>query len=741
MQKKFRQYRLLMELSSKYTHVAYLASMIEDSEHQVVVVVFSSSLFSFPYERENLLRKVQHIKNLGNQYFVPILDMGIEEGQPFVVYEYLPNGSLRSRLQNISPRRLELQEALTIVLQVGEALDYAHEYNIIHNNLKPENILFDSNGQAVLADFYIVNSKYAIIHNQTDEEYAFCYMAPELLVGVYGARGDQYALGCLAYELITGRLPFAKQSLEAIMRRPREAKPAPLSESVADLPPSLEAAVFRALAKDPDERFFDCSLFLDGVRSALRMAKETKAASLPNSQEPVLSSSFAFFAGPLGLTEPEDMVRPKMDGAVPPSSTSNKDREISSILKIAEDAGIGEKSPKQGTETFWVSKSLVGQEASKLPILKANENAEEVENFSSAKQTNETSYAPQPLLEKEENTLIAEEAADPMHQMNEAETSEMISLFETNGESMEYTWEIPEHPLRKDSPFEVKGSSVNSPLTRPVRHGRRKGRALLLVMSLVISLIISLGIIVVWDAHVNFLPNQDNRPNQSNTSVHPTPVVTRAIVSLIGQLPTPTVSFAPTPTPIPISRPAPIPFLSFSLTAYMNNEGIGSAPGQANFDGSGYAYPAGQLPLAGQRTFNGVPYLFPGSKSGVNDNVVALGQTIKFPQGNYQQAFLLVAASWGQASGTVTIHYTDGSTSSALVSAPDWDTGGSSGSVVQTACRYSSTGNDQAAVHIYAVQITINSGKIASSLTLPSIAKPAPSQPSLHVFALTLHHA
>ena len=121
MQKKFRQYRLLMELSSKYTHVAYLASMIEDSEHQVVLVVFSSSLFSFPYDHENLLRKAQHIKNLRNQYFVPILDMGIEEGQPFVVYEYLPNGSLRSRLQNISPGRLELQEALTIVLQVGEA--------------------------------------------------------------------------------------------------------------------------------------------------------------------------------------------------------------------------------------------------------------------------------------------------------------------------------------------------------------------------------------------------------------------------------------------------------------------------------------------------------------------------------------------------------------------------------------------------------------------------------------------
>ena len=106
-------------------------------------------------------------------------------------------------------------------------------------------------------------------------------------------------------------------------------------------------------------------------------------------------------------------------------------------------------------------------------------------------------------------------------------------------------------------------------------------------------------------------------------------------------------------------------FVPISLSSYVNNEGIGSAPGQANLEGSGYAYPADQLPQAGQRTLNGVSYLFPGSAPGANDNVVALGQTIKLPQGYYQQAFLLVAASDGSASGMVIVHYTDGSTSSA----------------------------------------------------------------------------
>ena len=81
-------------------------------------------------------------------------------------------------------------------------------------------------------------------------------------------------------------------------------------------------------------------------------------------------------------------------------------------------------------------------------------------------------------------------------------------------------------------------------------------------------------------------------------------------------------------------------FVPVPLPRYFNNKGIGSAPGQGNFDGSGYAYPANQLPPAGQTVLNGVPYQFPGSAPGTNDNIAALGQTITLPQGNYQQASL-----------------------------------------------------------------------------------------------------
>jgi alpha-L-fucosidase len=156
-------------------------------------------------------------------------------------------------------------------------------------------------------------------------------------------------------------------------------------------------------------------------------------------------------------------------------------------------------------------------------------------------------------------------------------------------------------------------------------------------------------------------------------------------------------------------------------------------------DGSGYSFPADRLPQAGQLTLRGVPYLFPGSSSGASDNVVALGQTITIPQGNYQQAFLLVTSTWGSSSGAVTINYTDGSSSSGSLEVPDWLSGPSG--ILSTSYRYSPTGADQNVSYIYGLQIGIDRTKVVKSLTLPSTAQPGPQQISLHIFALTLQHA
>jgi serine/threonine protein kinase len=111
----------------------------------------------------------------------------------------------------------------------------------------------------------------AIVRDNTAGEYSSCYLAPEQFEGIYDARSDQYALGCMAYELITGRLPFAVRSLKASKKHRGNALSAPLFESMADLdlPHAFEAAIFKALARDPAERFFDFSLFLEVIQSVL----------------------------------------------------------------------------------------------------------------------------------------------------------------------------------------------------------------------------------------------------------------------------------------------------------------------------------------------------------------------------------------------------------------------------------------------------------------------------------------
>ena len=269
MQAKFRQYDLKTELAQKHSHFTYLASPTNEPERQVVLTIFASSLFHSPHEGKNLLLKAECIRQLKHPHLLPILDMGIEQERLFIVREYLPNGSLRSYLKRHSPKHLRLGEALNKVAKVGQALAYAHEHDIIHGNIKPENILLDADGQAFLTDFNLINGNSIIIRDSIAEEYAFCYMAPETFSGTCDAKCDQYALGCLAYELITGHMPFAARSFPLMKVQHSYALPQRLSRWVAHLPPSLEAVILKTLAKDPARRYPDISQFLKAIRSVM----------------------------------------------------------------------------------------------------------------------------------------------------------------------------------------------------------------------------------------------------------------------------------------------------------------------------------------------------------------------------------------------------------------------------------------------------------------------------------------
>jgi serine/threonine protein kinase len=293
MQAQFHHYKILKELAKKYSHSTYLAVPMDEPKRRVVLVVFSASLFSSDDEREAVLEKAEALKKLHHPHLVPIVDLGIAEQRPFVAREYVPHPSLRSYLKQLAPKRLKLQDALALLLQVGEALVYAHSQKIVHGNLKPENILLDAQGRARLTDFSLLEKKKVMVRDQAAEEYAFCYLAPEQLVGTWDASADQYMMGCLCYELITGGVPFATEGLVSLIRDwSHSVQPAPLSEKVPNLPPSLEAAVLKAMEKDPSNRFEDLSLFLEEMRAAVVPSEPAFPLSRPEATDKQKPRSF-----------------------------------------------------------------------------------------------------------------------------------------------------------------------------------------------------------------------------------------------------------------------------------------------------------------------------------------------------------------------------------------------------------------------------------------------------------------
>ena len=181
--------------------------------------------------------------------------------------EYAPNGSLKERIIRQQGKPLPTEEAVIILSQVGQALQYAHQQNIIHRDLKPENILFDTRGEAVLADFGIA----AVLASARTRQVGFggtpAYMAPEQFEGIISTKSDQYALGCIAYELLTGRKPFTipHPSLEAMwFQHARISSVAPRQINPR-LPKHVERAILKAMAKQRTDRYADISAFFTAL--------------------------------------------------------------------------------------------------------------------------------------------------------------------------------------------------------------------------------------------------------------------------------------------------------------------------------------------------------------------------------------------------------------------------------------------------------------------------------------------
>jgi eukaryotic-like serine/threonine-protein kinase len=274
-------YRLLRLLGGGGFGEVYLVEHARNHSYAAVKILQarltrSEDLKAFINEARTFRLKHPHI--------VPLLDFGIALNDvPYLVMEYASRGTLRER--HPLGAQVPLPTVVSYVNQVASALQYAHDLYLIHRDVKPENMLVGANGDILLTDFGIAT----VAHNsytlpkQQQEGFGgtVSYMAPEQIEGKPRPASDQYALGILTYEWLSGKRPFQGTPMEVMMQHVT-APPASLSQQVPMLTPMVEQVVFTALAKDPRQRFGSIQAFATAL---------TQASQLHQSFPPPQSSS------------------------------------------------------------------------------------------------------------------------------------------------------------------------------------------------------------------------------------------------------------------------------------------------------------------------------------------------------------------------------------------------------------------------------------------------------------------
>ena len=254
-------YRLTKEIARGSFGSVYLAQHTVLTERKVAVKLLHAHLNS-QQEREQFLQEARYLEQLSHPHILNLIDVGIHDGLPYLIMTYAANGSLRDKLRSYSSTIIPETQALVILSQVGQGLYYAHQKNIIHRDLKPENILFDAQGHALLADFGIatmltnISMKQVTVISGTPS-----YMAPEQFRGNVSKESDQYALGCIAYELFTGRLPFSAPDFVSMGYKHTTERPIPPRHFNPYLSSSIEQAILKVLSKQRNERFLDVNAF------------------------------------------------------------------------------------------------------------------------------------------------------------------------------------------------------------------------------------------------------------------------------------------------------------------------------------------------------------------------------------------------------------------------------------------------------------------------------------------------
>ncbi|HSM04181.1 MAG TPA: protein kinase [Longimicrobiales bacterium] len=249
-----QRYDVLREIARGGMSRLYLARESHPDRH-VVIKVMDGRLSDAG--RERFLQEVGFTSELSHPHIVPIYAAGEVGASPYYVMPYIEGDTLADRIAREGP--LPVDDAVRIASEVAGALHYAHERGVIHRDVKPDNIHF-RDGHALVADFGVARAHGDVGTRLTAEGHTLgtvAYMAPEQVEGSGEVEGaaDQYSLGCVLFEMLTGEPPFQGRTPQSTLARHLSGTVPPLRALRATVPEYLEAVVQRSLAKLPSDRY------------------------------------------------------------------------------------------------------------------------------------------------------------------------------------------------------------------------------------------------------------------------------------------------------------------------------------------------------------------------------------------------------------------------------------------------------------------------------------------------------
>ena len=213
--------------------------------------------------------EAQAIAQMRHPNIVNVFDFGEYQGTPYMIVEYVPGGNLAGKLQQTP---LDKETTLKYLRGIAAGLDYAHSMGIVHRDVKPGNVLLEKDGTPVLADFGLVKLlQGSSIQSMTGVTTGTpAYMAPEQVMGhQVGPPADRYSLATMAYEMLTGSIPFEGEGVLELLYAHVHRDPVPPSSRNPALSASVDAVIMRGLAKNPDARWESCAAFVNALSAAL----------------------------------------------------------------------------------------------------------------------------------------------------------------------------------------------------------------------------------------------------------------------------------------------------------------------------------------------------------------------------------------------------------------------------------------------------------------------------------------